>query len=260
MKLECFALDDDPLPLSAAPATRDWMDRIPDRHAYRCLPLAIANAHGWNVGAPCDFEVVWDGGPRPQCLKVASLDGYAQIGRYAMSHFAHGIVTFNLTWLFRTPPGWNLWVGGALNEPRDGIAPLSGIVETNWLPYPFTMNWQMTRAGRVSFRKGEPLCMVFPVPADAISAFEPVMRRLDDDPALAAQARAWKERRDDFMSRFARSDPATLAEAWQRYYFLGKLPDGTQAPEGHVNKLRAADPVDRRGTPEPGAAPVPGDR
>lgn len=223
------------------------MDRIPDRHAYRCLPLAIANAHGWTIGAARDFEIVWDGGPRPQSLRATSLDGHPDIGRYVMSHFAYGIVTFNLTWLFRTPPGWNLDAGGPINEPKDGIAPLAGIVETNWLPYPFTMNWQLTRPGRVTFRKGEPVCMVFPIPVDSVSEVQPVLRRLDDDPALRDQAHAWKERRDDFMRRFARSDPATLAEAWQRYYFLGKLPDGTSAPEGHVNKLRAAEPVDRRG-------------
>lgn len=247
MKLECFALDDDPLPLAPAPGTRDWMDRIPDRHAYRCLPLAIANAHGWTVGAPCDLEIVWDGGPRPVSMRIAALDGDPRVARYAMSHFAFGIVTFALGWLFRTPPGWNLMATGPLNRAKDGIAPLTGIVETNWLPYPFTMNWQMTRPGRVTFDKGEPVCMVFPVPADAIASFEPEIRDLADDPALAAQAHAWKERRDDFMRRFARSDPATLAEAWQRYYFLGKLPDGSDAPEGHVNKLRAATPVDMRG-------------
>jgi hypothetical protein len=137
---------------------------------------------------------------------------------------------------------------GPLNRPKDGIAPLTGIVETNWLPYPFTMNWQMTRPGRVTFDKGEPVCMVFPIPVDAVAAFEPEIRDLADDPALAAQAHAWKERRDDFMRRFAQSDPATLAEAWQRYYFLGRLPDGSDAPEGHVAKLRAAAPVDRRGS------------
>ena len=49
------------------------------------------------------------------------------------------------------------------------------------------------------------------------------------------------------MRRFARSDPATLAEAWQKYYFLGKLPDGSDAPADHQKKLRAATPVDRRG-------------
>ena len=159
MKLECFALDDDPLPLAPAPGTRDWMDRIPDRHAYRCLPLAIANAHGWTVGAPCDLEIVWDGGPRPVSMRIAALDGDARVARYAMSHFAFGIVTFALGWLFRTPPGWNLMATGPLNRPKDGIAPLTGIVETNWLPYPFTMNWQMTRPGRVTFDKGRILSL-----------------------------------------------------------------------------------------------------
>ena len=38
------------------------------------------------------------------------------------------------------------------------------------------------------------------------------------------------------------------AEAWQKYYFLGKLPDGSDAPAGHTDKLRAADRVDRRGS------------
>ena len=247
MKLECFALGDDPLPLAPASPTREWMDRIPDRHAYRCLPLAIANAHGWTVGAPCDLEVAWDGGHHPFNLKVRALDGHPNVERHAVSHFAFGIVTFNLGWLFRTPPGWNLLAGGPMNRPKDGIAPLAGIVETSWLPYPFTMNWQMTRPGTVRFDKDEPVCMVFPVPAGAIEAVEPEIRALADDPVLADQAHAWKARRDDFMRRFARSDPATLAEAWQRYYFLGKLPDGSDAPSDHARKLRAATPVDRRG-------------
>jgi hypothetical protein len=246
MKLECFALDDDPLPLAPAVATRDWMDAIPDRHAYRCLPLAIANAHGWTVGAPCDLEIAWDGGRHPFNLKVHARDGDPRVGHFAVSHFAYGIVTFNLGWLFRTPPGWNLYAGGPLNGPKDGIAPLTGIVETSWLPYPFTMNWQMTRAGSVRFDKGDPVCMVFPVQAGAVESFEPEMRNLADDSTLAEQAHAWKARRDDFMQRFARSDPATLAEAWQKYYFLGKLPDGSDAPADHARKLRAATPVDRR--------------
>ena len=246
MKLECFALDDAPLPLAAAPSTREWMDAMPDRHAYRCLPLSIANAHGWTIGAPCDLEVAWDGGRHAFNLKVRALDGFEGVERYAVSHFAWGIVTFNLGWLFRTPPGWNLVAGGPLNRPKDGIAPLCGIVETYWLPYPFTMNWQMTRPGAVRFDKDEPVCMVYPVQANAVESFEPEIRRLIDDKVLADQAYAWKARRDDFMRRYEKSDAATLAEAWQKYYFLGKLPDGSDAPAGHVRKLRAAAPVDKR--------------
>ena len=45
-----------------APATRAWMDATPESFAYRCLPLNIANAHGWEILNPCGFEAIWDGG------------------------------------------------------------------------------------------------------------------------------------------------------------------------------------------------------
>lgn len=246
MKLTCYALSPDPPRLQPARLARDWMDRIPDRHAYRCLPLNIANGHGWEVVSPCSFEVEWDGGPRPQSTAVRALDGYADLPALAVSHFAYGIVTFHLGYLFRTEPGWNLFATGPLNHPKDGIAPLTGVIETDWLPYPFTMNWQMTRRGTVRFERGEPLCMLFPVPAAALAEITPEIRDLADDPELQAQALAWKQRRDEFMQLFRARDPATLKDAWQRFYFLGKRPDGSEAPAAHVSKLRLADPVDAR--------------
>ncbi len=250
MKMTCYALGPEPLRLRPAPATRAWMDAIPDRHAYRCLPLTIANAHGWEIGAGCAMEIAWDGGPHPFNLKVRALDGCPHLDRFATSHFAFGIVTFHLSYLFRTEPGWNLLATGPVNSPKDGIAPLSGVIETDWLPYPFTMNWQMTRPGNVRFEKDEPICMVFPLPAAVVMEVEPEIRNLQDNPALSAQAMAWKARRDDFMRRFHANDPSTLKEAWQRYYFLGTAPDGSPVEAAHVNKLRVAPPVDRRGQPE----------
>ena len=252
MKLTAYALKPDPLPLRPSPATRDWMDHIPDKHAYRCLPLSIANGHGWEVGSACALEIAWDGGRHARNVQIRALDGFPGIADFVVSHFAFGIVTFHVTYLFRTEPGWNLYCTGPTNRPKDGIAPLTGVIETDWLPYPFTMNWQMTRPGTVRFEKDEPFCMVFPVPATALGEVEPEVRNLADDPDLEAQTMAWKQRRDEFMTRFRSRDPATLKEAWQRFYFVGKLPDGTDAPETHVNKLRVAAPVDRRGgKPDP---------
>ena len=45
-----------------AEAVRDWMTATPDSFAYRCLPLNIANAHGWEILSPCTFEARWTGG------------------------------------------------------------------------------------------------------------------------------------------------------------------------------------------------------
>lgn len=246
MKLSCYALSPDPLPLRAASPARAWMDGIPDRHAYRCLPLAIANAHGWEVGCVCDFEATWDGGPHARNLQLRALDGFPNLAQYVMTHFAFGIITFHLTYLFRTEPGWNVLATGPTNEPKDGVAPLTGVIETDWLPYPFTMNWKMTRPGRVRFRKDEPICMLFPVAATAAAETEPVIYDLADDPDLQAQAMQWKDRRDEFMQRFNAGDQAAKKAGWQRDYFLGRRADGAAPDAQHVNKLRLAAPVDLR--------------
>ncbi len=48
-----------------------------------------------------------------------------------------------------------MWVGGPPNHIKDGIQPLTGLVETDWLPFPFTMNWMFTRKGSVRWERGQ---------------------------------------------------------------------------------------------------------
>ena len=49
MKLTAYVLDGHSIDLRPAPADRPWMDATHERYAYRCLPLTIANAHGWEI-------------------------------------------------------------------------------------------------------------------------------------------------------------------------------------------------------------------
>ena len=76
------------------------------------------------------------------------------------SHFGNGTITFSFPYLFRTPPGWSMLTMGSPNHVKDGIQALAGVVETDWLPFPFTMNWLFTRPGKVRFEKGEPFCFI----------------------------------------------------------------------------------------------------
>lgn len=163
MKLKCYATQPDPPRLVPARSERNWMESFPDRHAYRCLPLAVANTHGWELLCPVSFTVRWDGGPRAEDITLHADDGYPHLHYIVSSHFTHGIITFQTGYLFRTEPGWNLVATGPYNDPKDGIAPLTGVIETDWLPYTFTMNWHLTRPGEVRFEKDEPFCLIYPV-------------------------------------------------------------------------------------------------
>lgn len=257
MKLDCYVTGTIVCEMVPAPQDRAWMDASPERYPYRCLPLNIANAFGWQLLAPFAVEIEYSGGPEREDIRVSAPDGPRDFGHFCQSHFTRGILTFHPGYLFRTDPGWNLLVSGPVNWPKDGIHPLTGIVETDWLPFPFTMNWQMTRPGRVRFEKGEPFCQVVPVPAGGLAEAVPAIHTLDADPALKAEYEAYRDRRSEFLRDLGKREPEALREGWQKFYFRGRLPTGSRAPASHASKLRLADPVDRRPTAAPAPAPVP---
>jgi hypothetical protein len=49
MKLVAYVIDGHPFEIRPAPLERDWMEKTDQRFAYRCLPLNIANAFGWEI-------------------------------------------------------------------------------------------------------------------------------------------------------------------------------------------------------------------
>jgi hypothetical protein len=130
-------------------------------NAYHCLPLVIANQWGWQVLCPTEVRVIWDGTLAPAGLRVEVDPNYAAA---ITSQFGSGIVTFSPPWLFRTSPGWDLYVKGPSNRGKPNCTPLEGVVETWWLNYTFTLNWRVMAPGTVAFAKGESLAQLFPVP------------------------------------------------------------------------------------------------
>ena len=243
MKLTCYAIRPDAPAIRAAPPTRGWMDAVVDNHAYRCLPLTIANSHGWEVLAPFAFSATWSGGERPETLRLRRDDGTPPPEHVVASHFGYGIVTVHLGYLFRTEPGFDVFATGSVNEAKDGVAPLSGVIETDWLPYPFTMNWKLTRPGTIRFERDEPLCMLFPVPHATLQDVEPEIVDIDEAPDVRDAMRAWQARRAEFARELYRA-PKALKDAWQRDYFVGRTGDGETVPR-HVARLRLKEP--RRG-------------
>ena len=182
MKLECFLREGVELDIRPAAANRSWMDETLGRSAYRCLPLVVANSHGWTIHCPSSFEAKWNGGAKPEDVEVL-WKGKSEPA--ASGHFGTGILTFLVNAIFRTPPEFNLWVTGPVNEFKDGIQPLSGVVETDWNPYPFTMNWKFTRPNlTVSFEKGEPYCFLFPLRRGLLEQCQPEIEDLSSDPSL----------------------------------------------------------------------------
>lgn len=209
------------------------------RNANRCLPLLAANEAGWFLLNERAFSATWNGGETIYDLDIA-YDG-AKPELAALSNFGHGILTFRIPYLFRTPPGWDLLVRGPTNMPRDGIAPLDGLVESDWALATFTMNWKFTRPGTVTFAEDDPFCMVVPQPRHELEAFEPELRPADTDAEVARGWEAFTQSRHDigvkkFLAEFTEAH-AESREAWEGDYFRGRTTEGSPAPD-HVTRRR----------------------
>jgi hypothetical protein len=154
MRLICYPTTGEAPHLIPAPLEREWMDHTDAHFAYRCLPLNIANAYGWLILNSTPFIAQWNGESGVDSIAIQPTGQGASI--LACSHFGYGVLTFTVNALFRTETGYDLLVTGPFNQPKDGIQPLTGIVETDWAPSTFTMNWKFTRKSMpISFARNE---------------------------------------------------------------------------------------------------------
>ena len=217
----------------------------PSRFANRCLPLLLANQAGWLGLNNARVRCCWSGVES----SPVRIDYGGPAPRYrAVSHFGQGIVTWSLPYLFRTPAGYDLLVRGPANLVKDGAGPLEGLVETDWTPATFTMNWKLTRPGAwVTFDVDEPLCMLVPQRRGELEQFRPRIRALGQDAELRASHERWTRSRAEFLADLITPGSDADRTGWQRDYFRGRTGDGQQVP-GHQTRMRLS-PFSREDQP-----------
>lgn len=218
------------------------MEQTEYRWANRCLPLLMANESGWWILNPHGFTATWEGGNDRRSLSVDYDEDLPSGERLANSDFGYGILTFGIPYVVSTDSGWELLARGPANLPRDGIAPLEGLVETDWSPATFTMNWKLTRVGAsVRFEAREPFCMLVPQRRHDLESVLPRTLELDENTDLLAAHLAWGSRRHElsilkFVSEFGQVDGVS-PDSWQKDYFKGRMMDGGEAAD-HRTKRR----------------------
>lgn len=235
-ELTAYVIDEHELRIRPAPVERLWMDETNERSAYRCLPLNIANAHGWEILCTASFSAIWDGRPSVDAIRIKTKPGTMAQG---ISHFGSGVLTFHVPCLFQTDPGVDLFATGPINRPKDGIAALTGVIETDWSPFTFTMNWMFTRPNqRVHFEADEPFCHIFPVARGGLENISPAICGLAENPALERDYRLWYASRNEFNASLANPGSQATQERWQKNYFRGLTPSGQSGSDSHRSKLR----------------------
>lgn len=215
---------------------RAWMSDTPKKYIYRCIPIAAANTMGWELFNPIDADILWNGADMNTDITVST----QKPDRFGpTSHFGCGTVTWYLPFLFRTSPDLGLIATGPANQGRDDAVALEAFIRTDWLPFPFTMSWRLTRKNEtIHFAKGEPICRIMPFPIALLDETKLEITELKDDPGFLGEVNAWGQTRQANVAK-QQADAAHWVETgekptgegvWNEQYVAakGKAAEGFQ--------------------------------
>ncbi len=229
MKITAYKVKKETLGLVPAKTTRKWMDESINKHPYRCLPMLMANSYGWDLVSKSEFTAEWNGGKYPKDLTITNASGEC----VPTSHFGEGIITWHTGFLFRTEYPYGVFVTGSQNEPIKNITCLSGIVESHWLSFPFTLNWKFTCPSKIKVEIGDVISQLILVRLDIFEQVEAEIIEISENPQLKKEYEDFCKYRSEFNSK-----PDRKKEEWQKNYFLGTKLSG-ESVDLHNTKVKA---------------------
>ena len=107
---------------------------------------------------------------------------------------------------------------------------LTGVYETDWAPYSFTMNWKIIEPGTAIFMPEDPICHFFPIPREYVESVPVQIKPLSDNPLLHTEYDKFDRSRTNFLK--------SGAPGWQKNYFKGVYADGRSCPiSNHQTKI-----------------------
>lgn len=222
-------LDKDQRLFEVLPLTlkRDWLSDTADKFAYRCIPLRIVNTYGWSVISPFDFTVSWFGGGGVNDVEI-TCDDPRFLDDNPISYFGYGTFSIAPDFIITTPESYSTYVRGVPNKNYKIVTPTDAIVETDWLPYPFTYTFFFTEPGVVEFKKGDELFSFFPVERGSVEDFKLKSSFLGDNKQLST----------DFHEYSKSALNAKGKRLWHKeFYSEGKLPNRKISVKNHIARL-----------------------
>ena len=228
------------------------MDAVPNRFIYRCIPLLAANSMGWELLNPVESRIIWDGGDSTENLTTIT----RRPGPFtAQSHFGSGIVTWYVPFLFRTSPDLGLYVTGPANQGHNNAVPLDAFVRTDWLPFPFTMNWRMQARGTpVTFKAGEAIARIMPFPIALIDETTLEISDLSSDPGFQAEVEQFGQARTknveaqqiNAANAALSGGPLSPKGVWNGQYVRAKGGASAEGFNPHQTVFKPKSPTDKR--------------
>ena len=139
---------------------RDWMDKTPEKHAYRCFPVTQANMIGWNLSWNKDIKFIWNGinDTSQDNVKILTEDNLIYTGRGQSS------VSFTTGLTFKTEKNISIFVINPVNYFNLDFEVMSSLISTSWFDNDFPLAIKAKIPNKEIFIKaGDPIATIIPI-------------------------------------------------------------------------------------------------
>ena len=199
LDIEIYKVSNESFPIVSSKKQRDWMNQ--NVHAYRCVPLSIANTFGWDILLPKDLDVEWNGGTEKKDVIIHKNNHVYE------SHFSSGTFTIQVGYTWKTSEDYQIMIMPYPNPDQYDIISLTAIVETDRLMYPWFLTCKVTKLGRYKLKAGTPIARVIPIKISDV---------VDCSINLASEPKEYKEYRE--WQSDMRNKIDLKKEQWQKFY------------------------------------------
>lgn len=237
MKVQVLNLPDEiQLPIRPCRIDRTWMQQHQGRTPYKCNPMTVANGYGWEIVSPSTFTFIWDGSAGQSEVSGVSIRTKDINPVLPKHHFGNGVITWSTGFVLRTEFPYAMFVTAPVNTVFHNVTPLSGIVETYWMPFTFTLNWKINAPGiPTTVNQGDVLAQFFPVQIDVFDDMELEITSMKNaEPEFQHNFYHWTKHRRNTLNQ--QGDPSG-------HYIRGEVPGTTYQAENRYTKIRVPWPT-----------------
>lgn len=139
---------------------RQWMEDTPDKHAYHCFPVTMANTIGWTLSSPVDISFTWNGiiDTTPDTVNILSGKEYAYTGR------GQGTISFMTGLIFKSEKNISLLTINCPNYFYEDFEVMSSVISTSFYPNELPLAIKSKIANKeIIIKAGEPIATIIPI-------------------------------------------------------------------------------------------------
>jgi hypothetical protein len=209
------------------PATRDWMDRTSEKHAYMCFPITLTNALGWGISFNKDIRAIWDGQEFNDGMEHVTILEGAEI---ANASRLHATLSFRTGLIFKTDEDVSMLSMPVPNQFIRGAQAFTVLMSTSFYKAELPLAMKITEPNvEIFIPAGTPVAAVMPVSLGA----------LENDFQLEITNKGMKEEYNQELRKYgeAAQEKNSVGD-WSKMYRNAINYDGTSMGSHETKKIK----------------------